>query len=1056
MRRLIHNHIGALIAWVLITIIAVFALPNVSQLTRAHSAINLPADTESEIANSIQNHWGHHQDNTYQVVAVFNNGDQALTKHDQKKVQKTINYLKKHKHSLGIKSMLTPNENAATKKQLISHDKSTQLVQLYVSKKHGTIGDINKQLSSAIKTSGLKTYVTGADILTDDFSASVQKGIKKTEVISLIFIFVVLLLVFRSPITPLISILMVGVSFITSFSIVTNLVKHFNFPFSNFTQVFMVIVLFGIGTDYNILLYDKFKENLGNGMEKWDAAHDAQHNAGRTILYSGSSILIGFTALSLAKFSIYQSAVGVAVGVAVLLVVLLTLNPFFMALLGKKMFWPSKKFTGESDSSFWRKIATSSVAHPIISLVLVFAILLPIGLSYRNHLNYDDAAEIKDSVPSKQGFLVVQKHFSKGTAEPATLYIKSNHRLDNERDLKLIDQLTNQIKQSNDVKTVTSVTQPSGSKIKELYVHKQLGTVNKGVCQAQNGLTRLSNGSSQMNNGLSQLSSGSQQLVNGLTQMSSQLNSQLSGSNAAQIQQLESGLPQINSGIQQLNSALQSSGSSIDTAGLTNNLTNVGNQAQVIGNNLQQAGNTLKSIQGTSSSSSMNTSQMMSQLAAVEDQAKLNDQQKAAINSFMQQAMGQVQSQVQGQTGSLTSKLQSVAANIQAAGNADQSLAGSMQSVAGSAGNLNSLMSQVTTLKAEVAQLASASNVALPGAATALQQLTGGLNQVQSALGQGTSAVIQLNTGINRLAQASPQLTSGINKVNSGLGEGGKYLRGLQFSAAADTFYIPQSELRSNKTFKKSINTYLSADKKTAKIVIIFNSTPSGNTATSQVGKITSLAKNSLKGTNLKNSTVAMGGQSSRIANIKQVAGGDFVRTAAIMLVGIAIALVLITRSLLQPVYILGTLLTAYMAALSINHVLVKLVMGRSELTWNTPFFSFIMLIALGVDYSIFLVMRYREFDQDSMLPGERIIRAAAIIGTVVISAAIILSGTFAALIPSGIPTLIEVALTVIIGLIILVCIIPITMPSTIYLTYPIKSNFHHADGSNKDQLEKN
>ncbi len=66
--------------------------------------------------------------------------------------------------------------------------------------------------------------------------------------------------------------------------------------------------------------------------------------AGKTILYSGSSILIGFSALGLAKFSIYQSAVGVAVGVAVLLVVLLTLNPFFMAVLGKKLFWPVKNF----------------------------------------------------------------------------------------------------------------------------------------------------------------------------------------------------------------------------------------------------------------------------------------------------------------------------------------------------------------------------------------------------------------------------------------------------------------------------------------------------------------------------------------------------------------------------------------------------------------------------------------------------------------------------------------------------------------------------------------
>ena len=343
-----------------------------------------------------------------------------------------------------------------------------------------------------MKTTGLKTYITGADILNDDFSGAVQHGIKKTEVISVIFI--VLLIVFRSPITPLISLLMVGVSFTTSFSIVTNLVDKFNFPFSNFTQVFMIIVLFGIGTDYDILLYNQFKENLGKGMEKWAATKDAQEKAGRTILYSGSSLLIGFTSLGLARFSVYQSAVGVAIGVAVLLIVLLTLNPFFMAVLGKKMFWPDKRFTGESSSKIWQRMADNSVHHPIITLILVFAILLPIGLVNRNQLNYNDADEISNSTPSKKGFNVVEDHFSKGTAEPVTVYIKSNHRLDNEKNLLLIDRLTNQLKDSADVKTVTSVTQPAGSKVRQLYVNNQLQQLIGRLGTAQNSLSQLSAG----------------------------------------------------------------------------------------------------------------------------------------------------------------------------------------------------------------------------------------------------------------------------------------------------------------------------------------------------------------------------------------------------------------------------------------------------------------------------------------------------------------------------------------------------------------------------------
>ena len=1133
--RFIKNHVGSLIAWILIVVISIFMLPNVNQLTREHSTISLPANVQSEVASTIGNHWGHHQNNTYQVVAVFNNQDGAMSKSDQKNVNQTIRYLKRHKSELGIKSMLTPYENSATKKNLISKDKTTELVQLNVSKKK-SVSNINKQLTKAVKTDGIRTYITGADILQDDFSGAIQEGIKKTEVISVIFIFIVLVLVFRSPIVPLISLLTVGVSFITAFSIVTNLVKNFNFPFSNFTQVFMVIVLFGIGTDYNILLYDRFKANLGNGMDKFEAAKNAQWNAGKTILMSGSSILIGFSALGLARFSVYKSAAGVAVGVAVLLIVLLTLNMFFMTTMGKTMFWPVKTFNGESESPFWRFLSKHSLAHPIIALVLVLAVLSPFYFTYQNKLNYDDTAEIADSTLSKQGFLIVQKHFSKGTAEPATLYIKSNHTLDNEKDLKLIDQLTEQIKHTKGVKTVASVTQPSGSKIKKLYVNSQMKTVNNGVSTARNGLGKLSAGSQQMTNGLNsaatgtnqlnsginsaatganqltsglaqlssggnqmtsglnQLSAGSQQLVNGMNQMSQQLSSQLTGANASQLQQLESGLPQINNGIQQLNSALQSAGTSIDTTGIQSNLQNVASQAQIIGSQLEQAGNTLKSIQGSAgSSSSASLDSVMTQFKAAESQANLNDQQKAVMEGAMQQILSGIQSQIASQTNSqtsaLASQLQSVAQNLQTAGNADKSLAGSLQNVAGSSSSLQNLNTQVATLKAQVAQLAQASNVALPGAVSALQQLTSGLNQIQSALGQGTNALgqlntginklaaaspqlsnginsaysgsqqlsagmgqlsagsLQLNTGINKLAQSSPQITNGLNQLNSGLGEGQSYLTGLQKSAAAETFYIPKSVLHS-KTFKPAIDNYMSSNRKITKITIVFDTNPSDEKATKDAENISNMARKSLKGTALSNATVAMGGQSSRINDIKNTASGDFVRTAAIMLIGIGIALMLITHSLLQPVYILGSLLLAYISSLSINHWLVGIFMHRSMLAWNTPFFSFIMLIALGVDYSIFLMTRYREIDENKYLPGERIYYACAIIGTVVISAAIILSGTFAALIPSGIPTLIEVAMTVIVGLIILVIILPIVMTSTIYLSYPIRN--HVKDNQNK------
>lgn len=1209
MQKFLKNHVFSLIAWVLILIISVVALPNITELTNAHSDITLPSNVESNVAQSIENNWGAKKKNTYAIALVFNKEHGKLTDADKQAINNTLDKFTNDKSKYGIKDTLLPDSNIATRKKLQSKDGTTWVAQFNVSKKGRTVEQVYNQMNRDVKTQGLRTYVTGADVLQHDFSASIQEGIKKTEAITVVFIFIVLIIVFKSPIVPLISLLTVGVSFLTSFSIVTNLVEHANFPFSNFTQVFMVIVLFGIGTDYNILLYDKFKEDLGKGMDKYKAMHDALRNAGKTILYSGSSILIGFTALSLAKFSIYRSAVGVAVGVAVLLVVLLTLNPFFMAVLGKKMFWPVKKFTGESDDKLWHGISASTLKHPIIYLAVLAVVTVPFMLMYSGHLNYDDTDEIADSVPSKQGLLVVQKHFSKGMAEPSYLYIQSKHRLDNEENLKLIDQLTRQLQQSKDVSFATSVTQPYGQPIDMLYVNNQLNTVNDGVDQARSGLgklskgankvanganrlrdgadqlqdgtgrlqsgaqqlvggtsrlqsgaqqlqsgaTRLQSGSGQLvsgadrlrsgagqlqsgavrlqtgagrlesgthalqsgasslvsganrlKNGANSLQSGTQQMVNQLQQLSSQLSTQLSGSNKQQLAQLQTALPQINSGIQQLNQQV----SGLDISGLTSQLSGLSDKISAAESSAKdQAAGAVKQASSAAGDAA---------IAALEKSGvKIDSSQaaaaKAAANAVGDQASGQVKN-----------------SSSSAAGNIDTN-------------SLSPMTSQVSQLKQAVAQLAQASNKALPGAATALNQLSSGLTQVQSAASQGVAGAQRLNSGagqlssglgslssgasrlgagVNRLnngagqlntglgtlangagtlnnglgtlangagtlntglgtlangagqlnngvgqlasqapqlisgigqlnsgagqlasgagklASRVPQLTTGIDTVNSGLGQGETYLKGLGSSAAADTFYIPKEFLK-NDMFKKSMDVYLSPDKKSAQIIVVFNSNPSATEATNESQELSAMAKKSFQGTALKNATVAMGGQSSKIKDTKSVASGDFIRTAAIMLIGIGIALMFVTRSLLQPVYILGTLLIAYLCSLSINQWIVKVVLGRSMLTWNTPFFSFIMLIALGVDYSIFLMTRYNELKEEGFTtPSSRILKACAIIGTVVISAAIILGGTFAALIPSGIPTLIEVALTVDVGLLILVFILPITLSAAVKLTY--------------------
>ncbi|MBT8987124.1 MMPL family transporter [Lactobacillus delbrueckii subsp. bulgaricus] len=947
MKKLLKNHLGALIAWVLILVISLVALPNVDSLTRAHSEISLPSNVESEAAKLIKNEWGNKKKNTYEVAVVFNKKSGKLTETDQGNIEASIDRLTSNQKKYGIKDYLAPQNNIATKKLLKSKDGTTWVMQMNIAKSHGSISQVYDEINKVVKTSGVRTYVTGADVLNNDFTSSIQEGIKKTELITVVFIFIVLIIVFRSPVVPLVSLLTVGVSFLVSFSIVTNLVNQVNFPFSNFTQVFMVIVLFGIGTDYNILLYNHFKEYLGNGLGVAEATKDSIKKAGRTILYSGSSILIGFSALGLANFSVYRSASGIAVGVLVLLIVLLTLNPFFMATLGKKMFWPSKEFAGENPSKMWHGISSATLKRPVVFLAAVAVVVAPFFVTYSNVLNYDDTAEISDSVPSKQGLNLVQKHFSEGMAMPSYLYIKSDHTLDNEKDLKLIDELTRKLRNSEGVDKVMSATEPYNEKIKLLYVKKQLKSVTDGTAKLEKGVGKLTKGSEQVTSGAKKLANGADQL--------------------------DEGTGTLSDGVKDLYTGTQT---------LTNGAKDL--------------------------TANMNT------LVAGLDQLK---------------------SQLSENASSLSTEVQQLQAAVSQLASGSNTLS---TQVASRISSLKSGLSKIGQMQSAVDALATCAHKLYTGSNSLYSGLSKGmagalaLSQGADKLQSGTS---QLSSGASKLAEKTPAITSGLTAVNNGLVSAGSYLNGLRKSKASDTFYVPSYVLKHNADLQKSLKFFLSPDKKSAMIIIILDSNPSSESAAEHSQALSAMARKSLKGTDLGKAEVEMGGQSSTIEDTKNTASGDFTRTMAIMLIGIGIALIFVTRSLLQPIYILGTLLLAYISSLSITRWVVSGVMGRSTLAWNVPFFTFIMLIALGVDYSIFVMMRYRDSDPHA-LPSARILEACTVIGTVVISAAVILGGTFAALIPSGVPTLIEVAIGVIIGLAILVFLMPINLSASTKLTY--------------------
>ncbi|KRN22184.1 MMPL family transporter [Lacticaseibacillus camelliae] len=1093
MKKFFERHGMAAVTWLIVVILAVVFMPDVNALVRDNGAVKLPSDVQSQVATRIQKKANGKPVRTY--TAVFSNGKQALTKAQTKRIDRTLHSLKSES-GLRVKDVMRPNDNAETRKQLIAKDHTTQLAQITV--KDGPLVKTQvAKLRAQLKVGGVKTYVTGADALNDDFTNVTEKGIQKTEIIAIIFIFIVLIIVFRSPIVPVLSLVNVGVAFITSLSVVMNLAKYVNFPISNFTQVFMVIVLFGIGTDYNILLYDYFKGQLAKGKSALEATRETRRHGGRTVLYSGVSVLIGFSVLWLAKFSFYQSASAVAIGVLVLLPVLLTLNMFFMATLGAKMFWPSKITGAESSSKLWYGLSRASMSKPALWLAAVAVLAVPFTAAMMNAKeSFNNAEEVPSTYQSKQGYLVIEDHFSKGMTEPATVYIQSKTPLDTPSKLAAVDELTQYLQKEPGVKTVASVTEPGGSKLNQMYLRSQLNTITKGLKTSEKGLAAIKSGlngantqmkAANVSGSMSQvqtLADGTNQLQSKMQEMQSGLATYTAGVAAANsgAQSLSSGVSAVNNGTQKLNSSASQLASGADqltqgaqalksgTDQVSANTAKLSDYASQVSGGTDQLNRSIQTLQASQTAMAPEMAKLQSQLASYQATARLlvsylNSQPglgpvyaKGAQSAVtgLTTGLGQITSGAQalqtgmGAAGENIPKLNAGAAQL--AGGAAQLSAGTKtldQGTARLAANLSALdlgthqaVSAIGTLAAGTSQAATGANSLASGTAK-LAANSGTLNSGAGALTSGSQ---QVNAGVQELNTKLQQMSGQLTKLEDGLGSAtdgltalekgsnsmDQYLTELQGSYMGNQFYLPKATIHS-KAFKPALDAYMFDNNKITTMTIVLKGDPNSDQTDKQFGVLQRDLAAKVKHSSLAGTTVAIGGQTAQNHDLRSLANGDFLRTASIMVIGIFIALIFVTESVLQPITILGTLVTAYVTSMGITRLLSNVVLGRPLLSWNTPFFTFIMLMALGVDYSIFLMVRFRDGRSEPDI-RIRMLKAATTIGAVVLSAAIILGGTFAALMPSGVTTLIQVALGVIIGLILLVILLPITLSALVSL----------------------
>jgi RND superfamily putative drug exporter len=151
--------------------------------------------------------------------------------------------------------------------------------------------------------------------------------------------------------------------------------------------------------------------------------------------------------------------------------------------------------------------------------------------------------------------------------------------------------------------------------------------------------------------------------------------------------------------------------------------------------------------------------------------------------------------------------------------------------------------------------------------------------------------------------------------------------------------------------------------------------------------------------------------------NIDTTTASDRDRNVIIplVLVVIAVILALLLRSLLAPVLLIATVVLSFAATLGICALLFRYVFGFAGVDASFPLFAFVFLVALGIDYNIFLMSRVRE---ESLQHGTRagVVRGLTVTGGVITSAGVVLAATFSALAVLPLVVLVELGVAVALG----------------------------------------
>ena len=286
------------------------------------------------------------------------------------------------------------------------------------------VGEIRAYLAEH-RRPGLRSYVTGPGGMAADLEQVAEDASETLLIATLGLVLLLLLIVYRAPVLALLPLVAVGTAYLIAVGLAYLLIEARAITVNIEGTLLLLVLIFGAGTDYSLLLIHRYREELDRGLEPAVALPKALAESVRAIAASAGTVIAAMLVLLLAELeSTRWLGPVLAIGIAVMLAAALTLLPAILSALGRRAFWPGRDGSPGEGAARWARVAGFVRRRPlaIVAFVSCGLVVLSLG-NLADHGTLGFGQGETRSTESGRGTEVLDEHFPPGLGSPLTAVV---------------------------------------------------------------------------------------------------------------------------------------------------------------------------------------------------------------------------------------------------------------------------------------------------------------------------------------------------------------------------------------------------------------------------------------------------------------------------------------------------------------------------------------------------------------------------------------------------------------------------------------------------------